>query len=94
MAVEEIGADFELISKLESKTELILYRKSRCAVETKLDSRIENDRIPCGDGQTRSLPLDSTRVHQPNTELILLLACGGSFHDGCCCMIGLIVVKL
>ena len=46
VAVEEIGADFELISKLESKTELILYRKSRCAVETKLDSQIENDLIP------------------------------------------------
>ena len=46
VAVEEIGADFELKSKLESKTELILYRKSRCAVETKLNSRIKTDQIP------------------------------------------------
>ena len=46
VAVEEIGADFELISKLESKTELILYRKSCCAVEAKLDSWIKNDQIP------------------------------------------------
>ena len=40
------------------------------------------------------LPLDSIRVHRPNAELILLLVCGGSFHDGCCCMVGLVVVKL
>ena len=46
VVVEEIEADFELMSKLESKTELILDRESCCSVETKLNSRIKNDPIP------------------------------------------------
>ena len=40
------------------------------------------------------LPLHSIQSPSTQRRAHSAFGCGGSFHDGCCCMVGLVVVKL